>query len=98
MCKERVGFSTNNFNMNEIIEQPTTADHPEMAALWEASVRATHHFLSEEDIDRIKPLLPGIFDTINVFIIRGANAIAGMMGLTRDEIAMLFLLPIKPIL
>lgn len=79
--------------MNEIICQPTTVDYPEMSELWEASVRATHHFLNEEDIERIKPLLPGIFDNIKVYIIREENVIAGMLGLIDDEIAMLFLHP-----
>ena len=28
----------------------TEKDYPELSELWEASVRSTHHFLSEEDI------------------------------------------------
>ena len=76
-----------------MIQQPIPANYPEMTALWEASVRATHHFLTEKDIERIKPMLPGIFKSIQVYIVRDDNLIAGMMGLTRDEIAMLFLHP-----
>ena len=76
-----------------MIQQPTPANYPEMAALWEASVRATHHFLTEEDIWRIKPMLPGIFESIQVYIVSDNNIIAGMLGLTGDEIAMLFLHP-----
>lgn len=32
------------------IEQITSDDYPEIIEVWEASVRATHHFLKEEDI------------------------------------------------
>jgi len=76
-----------------MIQQPIPANYPEMTELWEASVRASHHFLTEEDIERIKPMLFKIFDSLDVYIIRADNKIAGMMGLTRDEIAMLFLHP-----
>ncbi|WP_459856875.1 hypothetical protein [Humidesulfovibrio idahonensis] len=31
------------------------ADHLELLGVWEASVRATHHFLAEADIAALKP-------------------------------------------
>eukprot|EP01133_Synstelium_polycarpum_P004634 gene4634-5419_t len=39
----------------EIPEQ----DYPELVSLWEASVRATHHFLKESDIAFYKSLILG---------------------------------------
>ena len=39
------------------IEQAQAADYQALIALWEASVRATHHFLQEADITTLKPLI-----------------------------------------
>ncbi len=39
------------------LDLPKEAEFPEMAELWEASVRATHHFLKEQDIQFFKSLL-----------------------------------------
>jgi putative acetyltransferase len=33
------------------------ADFPHVVDVWEASVRATHHFLTEADIQFFKPLV-----------------------------------------
>ena len=40
-----------------MITQPTPKDYDELLALWEASVRSTHHFLTEENILFYKPLI-----------------------------------------
>jgi putative acetyltransferase len=37
-------------NAQHQIEPATPRDFPEIAEVWEASVRDTHHFLTEEDI------------------------------------------------
>ena len=68
-------------------------DYPELAEVWEASVRATHHFLQEEDIPRIKPLLDQYFDAVDLFLIRETDRILGFMGASEQEIQMLFLHP-----
>ena len=39
------------------IELATPSDFVEITAVWEASVRATHHFLSPKDIAYFKPLV-----------------------------------------
>ena len=36
----------------------------QLCALWEASVRATHHFLQEEDIRRIAGLVPEALEQV----------------------------------
>ncbi|MDC0663679.1 hypothetical protein [Marinobacter sp. SS21] len=33
------------------------ADHLKLLEIWEASVRATHDFLAEEDLQALKPLI-----------------------------------------
>lgn len=38
----------------EIVEK---ADHLKLIEVWEASVRATHDFLAEDDLQELKPLI-----------------------------------------
>ena len=37
--------------------RPTPQDYDELLTVWEASVRSTHHFLAEKDIQFYKPLI-----------------------------------------
>jgi putative acetyltransferase len=39
------------------IEKASVDDFDEITTVWEASVRATHHFLSEGDILFFRPLI-----------------------------------------
>ena len=43
------------------ITQPTPDDFDELAELWEASVRATHHFIPEAYILKLKPLVWSVY-------------------------------------
>ena len=36
-------------------------EYKEVVDIWEASVRATHHFLKEEDIQYFKPLILNVY-------------------------------------
>ena len=47
-------------NMYQII-QPTPDDFDELTCLWEASVRATHHFIPEAYIQKLKPLVWSVY-------------------------------------
>jgi putative acetyltransferase len=69
--------------------------YPEIVQVWEASVRHTHHFLSEADIQFFKPLILNEFlDAVELFAIKNAEgAIAGFMGVAENKIEMLFVLP-----
>ena len=50
------------------------ADWPALAALWEASVRATHHFLAEADIQSIRARLePDYFPQVELWVVRGTG-------------------------
>ncbi|HVI44780.1 MAG TPA: hypothetical protein VM802_07915 [Chitinophaga sp.] len=44
--------------MKRITEPATETDYPALTNVWEASVRATHHFLAEDDIQYFRPLMP----------------------------------------
>lgn len=43
--------------MNYTITQVQKEDYQVLIKIWEVSVRATHHFLKEEDIEYFKPLI-----------------------------------------
>ena len=70
-------------------------DFPRMVEVWEASVRATHHFVSEEDIQLFKTLLLDVFrQTSELACVRDAEGeVAGFVGVTEDDLGMLFIHP-----
>ena len=76
------------------IEPAQTEDYPALIALWEASVRATHHFLQEEDIATLKPLiLEHYFDAVRLYCARQDGVIVGFIGVAEGNIEMLFIAP-----
>ena len=76
------------------IERPQKQDYNELIEVWEASVRATHHFLPEADIRYFKPLiLSQYFDAVKLYCIRHQNKIAGFLGVSPTKIEMLFIHP-----
>jgi putative acetyltransferase len=80
--------------MDYSIYQPTQADYPRMMEVWEASVRATHLFLAEKDLQIIKPLIFNqVLDALNLYAINHNGKLAGIMGLSDDKIEMLFMHP-----
>ncbi|WHF37570.1 GNAT family N-acetyltransferase [Aeromonas salmonicida] len=76
------------------IEQAKTRDHSTLISLWEASVRATHHFLPEAEIDVLKPLiLEHYFAAVDLVCARDDTGITGFCGVLDGNIEMLFLAP-----
>ena len=71
-----------------MITQPTPKDYDELLALWEASVRSTHHFLTEENILFYKSLIREEY-----FIRNREGKITAFMGLSDELIEMLFVHP-----
>ena len=88
-----------------MISRPTPSDYDELLRNWEASVRSTHHFLAEENIQFYKPLVrEQYFPAVELFIIRNENEknkndknednkIVAFMGLSDELIEMLFVHP-----
>jgi len=81
----------------ENIQAASPADYQEIVDVWEASVRATHHFLKEEDIQYFKPLILNEFlKAVNLFCVRNEQGrIAGFLGTADDKIEMLFIDPLS---
>jgi putative acetyltransferase len=71
----------------------SNADHIEIIEVWEASVRATHHFLIEEDILYFKSLVGQYLDAVDLYLIIEENKISGFLGTGDNEVQMLFLHP-----
>ena len=66
----------------------------ELVRLWEASVRASHHFLTEEDICKLAPYVGEAIRSIEILqvLYQGQTAIA-FMGIEGQKIEMLFVSP-----
>ena len=63
--------------------------------VWGASVRATHTFLSEAEIDRIKAYVPRALRDVEHLIVAedGSGAPVAFLGTENGRIEMLFLAP-----
>ena len=70
-------------------------DYQTLIELWEASVRATHHFLPEAEILALRPLiLEHYFDAVILHCARTEEGhIAGFSGVLEDKLEMLFVAP-----
>lgn len=71
------------------------SDTDRLIEIWEASVRATHHFLKEEDIQFFLPMVRDEFiPSLEVYCIRNRNGeMAGFIGLAANKVEMLFIHP-----
>ena len=78
------------------ISAVSKVDYPELIRVWEASVRATHHFLSEAWIEEHRPLiLNQYFDMVSLTCIRNQEKeIMGFLGIAEQSIEMLFVAPV----
>ncbi len=81
--------------MHNEISTIAPSEYPEVMRVWEASVRATHHFLKEEDILLFRRLIPEQYlDAVRLFAVRDTSAtILGFLGVSDDNIEMLFIHP-----
>ncbi|WP_353979628.1 acetyltransferase [Salinicola endophyticus] len=71
------------------------ADYPRLIEVWEASVRATHDFLAEQDLQALKPLiLNQYFDAVCLTVAcRDEDDIVGFVGVADANVEMLFIAP-----
>ena len=75
---------------------PQKNDYPTLLAIWEASVRATHDFLNEDDIAFFKRIIQEkeIFDHVQLTTVQNEEAdILGFMGILGNSLEMIFLAP-----
>lgn len=75
---------------NERTEEVVTS----LVSLWERSVRASHHFLSERDIEEFIPQVGDYIRAIeNLLILYHSKKLVGFMGIENHKIEMLFISP-----
>lgn len=79
--------------LEEIDKPSRTALLPAILKVWEGSVRASHTFLTENDIAKIKPFVMSAVSAIETLVIVRAHAPIGFIGMERKKIEMLFLHP-----
>ncbi|NHB89874.1 acetyltransferase [Photorhabdus tasmaniensis] len=77
------------------IQQATKTDFSKLTEVWKASVRATHDFLSDENINELRPLILHTYlPTLIVYkATNDQNEIKGFMGVDQNRIEMLFISP-----
>jgi len=75
------------------IENVTQKDYAELLVVWEDSVRATHDFISDEDIEFFKPIIiEQAFPAVVLRCIKDSeNNITGFLGTHDKKVEMLFI-------
>jgi putative acetyltransferase len=79
----------------ESITEIVAGDLPRVVEVWEASVRATHHFLTEANIQYIKSLVEDDLAQVETLLgVRdGDGQVVGFIGVEGDEVGALFIHP-----
>lgn len=71
--------------------KPDTRVLSHFMQIWESAVRATHTFLSEQDIDKLRPLVKrGIEEIDNLYYFDDNGHPQGFVGVEDNKIEMLF--------
>jgi putative acetyltransferase len=72
-----------------------TEDFPRLIEVWEASVRATHHFLTEADIQFLKPFVGDGLAAVAVLagVRDGDGQVVGFIGVDGAAVEALFIHP-----
>lgn len=81
--------------MVERLDHPTGADLDALTALWEASVRATHRFLTAEEIGFYRSFVrKQALPEADLYVVRDPKGrLTAFAGLIGDKIEMLFVAP-----
>lgn len=65
----------------------------ELLRVWEDSVRATHLFLSDDEVKRIKKYVPYALENVEHLIAAEAENLVAFMGIQNKRLEMLFVAP-----
>jgi putative acetyltransferase len=73
----------------------TADDYPRVVDVWQASVRATHHFITEADIAFFRPLVWEALPHMDALLsVRNDDGqVAGFIGVAGRKVEMLFIHP-----
>jgi putative acetyltransferase len=78
---------------NDIIRPAAITDWSRMSDVWEAAVRATHDFLSEDDIQFFRGFLPEVFGRLNVSVAERDGVVMGFIAIAERHVEALFVAP-----
>jgi putative acetyltransferase len=71
-----------------------TIDYEKIISIWEQSVKATHHFLSNEDISEIRADVIKYLPHLKVYAYKNADGkMLGFIAVDKSKIEMLFVSP-----
>lgn len=80
--------------LQEGVQSVRLEDLPRLAEVWEASVRATHDFITEADLDVFRPLVRAALPELTIFCVRAEDGEAvGFMSVSGENVDMLFVHP-----
>ena len=65
----------------------------ELMSVWEASVRATHLFLSDAEVKSIKEYVPRALENVEHLIVAESKKSVAFMGIQKERLEMLFVAP-----
>lgn len=76
-------------------KKATQKEHEQIMQIWVKSVRATHHFLSEEDLLSITQKLRDLYlnQIEDLWLIMNDNQPKGFLGMDENKVEMLFVHP-----
>lgn len=80
--------------MHSMLQTPHLSDYPELAQVWEDSVRATHAFLPDAYITLLREHVLGKYlDAVMLVCCRHGPRICGFAGVANGRVDMLFVAP-----
>lgn len=69
------------------------AEHASVLQLWEESVRASHDFITEKDIDHYRQMITKSLENLHLFAVHEGNQMQGFIALSNYKIQLLFVHP-----
>lgn len=79
--------------METFIRQPLLNEYPVLIDIWETSVRATHHFLTEKDIDIYRELITSCLPVVEIYCAADESGLIGFISISEGMIQSLFIRP-----
>lgn len=100
---ERSGVALTNFEMVKsnalnlvLVEHRTPQMIETLLNIWEGSVKATHSFLSLDEMEQIKSYVPQALEKVEHLVVaKNENDIVAFLGVENQRIEMLFVTPEK---
>lgn len=78
--------------MSHSIRIATSEDYPRIMEIWESAVKATHDFLSEEDFNYFKEIIPRDYlPNLDVYLISQNEKTQGFASVADGNLEMLFI-------